>query len=127
MFDIGGAEFLMIGLAVLLLFGPKKIPEVMHSIGKGIRYFRKAQEDLKSQIRDISTEVEKQTNITNTVINESSSQIQIDTTIVESETQTISIRPAEGILARNVHIDEIQEDSTHISDPNPQKTLEQGE
>ena len=127
MFDIGGAEFLMIGLAILLLFGPKKIPEVMHSIGKGIRYFRKAQEDLKSQIRDISTEVEKQTNITNTIVSESPSQTQIDTTIVESETQTFSIRPAEGSLARNVHIEGIQEDSSQISDPNPQKTLEQGE
>ena len=99
----------------------------MHSIGKGIRYFRKAQEDLKSQIRDISTEVEKQTNITNTIVSESPSQSQIDTTIVESETQTFSIRPAEGSLARNVHIEEIQEDSSQISDPNPQKTLEQGE
>jgi len=127
MFDIGGAEFLMIGLAILLLFGPKKIPEVMHSIGKGIRYFRKAQEDLKSQIRDISTEVEKQTSISSTVISESPTQIHIDTTNVESETQVISIRPAEGSLARNAHFDEIQEDSTQISDPNPQKTLEQGE
>jgi hypothetical protein len=61
------------------------------------------------------------------VIHESSSQIHVDTTIVESETQTFSIRPAEGSLARNVHIDEIQEDTTHISDPNPQKTLEQGQ
>ncbi|MFM7157718.1 MAG: twin-arginine translocase TatA/TatE family subunit, partial [Bacteroidota bacterium] len=45
MFDIGGAEFLLIGLAILMLFGPKKIPEIMQAIGKGIRYFRQAQED----------------------------------------------------------------------------------
>ena len=45
-------------LAILLLFGPKKIPEVMQMFGKGMREFRKAQENLRQQIRDISTEVD---------------------------------------------------------------------
>ncbi|MBS1561820.1 MAG: twin-arginine translocase TatA/TatE family subunit [Bacteroidetes bacterium] len=56
MFDVGGGELLLILLAVLLLFGPKKIPEVAQMVGKGIRQFRKAQEDLTQQIRDISAE-----------------------------------------------------------------------
>lgn len=56
MFDVGGGELLLIMLAVLLLFGPKKIPEVAQMVGKGIRQFRKAQEDLTQQIRDISAE-----------------------------------------------------------------------
>jgi TatA/E family protein of Tat protein translocase len=55
-FDVGGGELLIILLAVLLLFGPKKIPEVAQMVGKGIRQFRKAQEDLTQQIRDISAE-----------------------------------------------------------------------
>jgi len=55
-FDVGGGELLLILLAVLLLFGPKKIPEVAQMVGKGIRQFRKAQEDLTQQIRDISAE-----------------------------------------------------------------------
>lgn len=56
MFDVGGGELILILLAVLLLFGPKKIPEVAQMVGKGIRQFRKAQEDLTQQIRDISAE-----------------------------------------------------------------------
>ena len=96
MFDIGGAEFLLIGLAILLLFGPKKIPEIMQAIGKGIRYFRKAQEDLKTQIRDISTEVEKQTNLTATIHETSSQGSDTVTEISADLTETITIKPAEG-------------------------------
>ncbi len=63
MFDVGGGELLLIFLAVLLLFGPKKIPEVMRSVGKGLRQFRQAQEGLKQQMRDLSADVEKMTNV----------------------------------------------------------------
>ena len=59
MFDVGGGELLLIFVVVLLLFGPKKIPEVMRSVGKGLRQFRQAQEDLKQQMRDLSADVEK--------------------------------------------------------------------
>ena len=57
MFDVGRGELLLILLVVVLMFGPKKIPEVAQQVGKGIRQFRKAQEDLKQQIRDISAEI----------------------------------------------------------------------
>lgn len=57
MFDVGGGELMLILLAILLLFGPKKIPEFAQMVGKGLRQFRKAQEDLTQQIRDISAEV----------------------------------------------------------------------
>lgn len=56
MFDVGGAEFLVIILAILLLFGPKSLPDFARQMGKGLRQFRKAQEDLTQQIRDISAD-----------------------------------------------------------------------
>lgn len=59
MFDIGGGEVLLILVVVLLMFGPKKIPEVMASVGKGIRQFRQAQDQLKQQLRDMSAEIEQ--------------------------------------------------------------------
>lgn len=125
MFDIGGAEFLMIGLAILLLFGPKKIPEVMRSVGKGIRYFRQAQEDFKTQIRDISTEVDKQTNFSGTISSAQSPDIHIEAH--STEKQTITLKPAEGSIARN-ESQNITEDSSEIAmNPNPQQSLEQGE
>lgn len=40
LFNLGGGEILLIALAVLLLFGGKKIPELMKGIGKGVKSFR---------------------------------------------------------------------------------------
>ena len=57
MFDFGGVELVLILLIILLLFSPKKLPELARSVGKGIRTMRKAQEDLTQQIRDISSDV----------------------------------------------------------------------
>ncbi len=56
MFDVGGAELIVIILAILLLFGPKSLPQFAQTLGKGLRQFRKAQEDLTQQIRDISAD-----------------------------------------------------------------------
>lgn len=38
--NIGGTEILLIVLLVLLLFGGKKIPELMKGVGKGVKSFR---------------------------------------------------------------------------------------
>lgn len=42
MFNLGVPEMLVIGIAALLLFGPKRLPELAKSLGKGIRDFKKA-------------------------------------------------------------------------------------
>ncbi len=42
MFNLGLPELLVIGAAGLLLFGPKRLPELGKSLGKGIRDFKKA-------------------------------------------------------------------------------------
>jgi sec-independent protein translocase protein TatA len=44
--SLGFGEILLILLAVLLLFGAKRIPEVMGSFGKGIRDFKRGMNDL---------------------------------------------------------------------------------
>ena len=50
---LGGTELILIVLVVLLLFGAKRIPELMKGLGKGIREFKEAsreiQEDLESE------------------------------------------------------------------------------
>ena len=58
MFDVGGGELLLIVLAVLVLFGPKKIPEVAAMIGKGMRKVRQAQDEFTQHMRDLSTDLE---------------------------------------------------------------------
>lgn len=56
--SLGFPEMLMIFVIALLVFGPKKLPELGQSLGKGIREFKKATEELKSnwedQVKDIS-------------------------------------------------------------------------
>ncbi|HNV98480.1 MAG TPA: twin-arginine translocase TatA/TatE family subunit [Chitinophagales bacterium] len=47
-----GMEWVIIILAILLLFGGKKIPELMRGIGKGIREFNDAKNNVSREIRD---------------------------------------------------------------------------
>lgn len=41
---LGGPEMIIVAVAVLLLFGGKKIPELMKGLGKGIKEFKAGQE-----------------------------------------------------------------------------------
>ena len=47
---ISGQEIVILGLAVLILFGSKKIPEMARGLGKGMREFRKAADDIKREL-----------------------------------------------------------------------------
>lgn len=57
----GGTEWLLIVLAVLILFGGRKIPEFMRGIGRGIREFNDAKSNVKKEIEEGMSEKEKQT------------------------------------------------------------------
>lgn len=46
----GGSEWIIIALAVLVLFGGKKIPEFMRGLGKGMREFKDAKDNIKSEL-----------------------------------------------------------------------------
>lgn len=48
--SFGGMEWVVIILAVLLLFGAKKIPELARGLGQGINEFRRASNDIKNEI-----------------------------------------------------------------------------
>jgi sec-independent protein translocase protein TatA len=56
---ISGQEIIFVLLAVLILFGSKKIPEFAKGLGKGMREFRKATEDIKKEINESSKEIRK--------------------------------------------------------------------
>ncbi len=47
---LGGWEMLIIFLVVLLLFGGRKIPELMRGLGKGIHSFRKGMQEAKDEM-----------------------------------------------------------------------------
>lgn len=50
--NLGTGEIIIIALVVLLLFGGKKIPELMRGIGKGVRSFKDGMNDIEKQINE---------------------------------------------------------------------------
>jgi len=50
--NVGGGEILLILLVILIFFGPKKIPELAQSLGKGLRKFNDAKAGFESQVKE---------------------------------------------------------------------------
>lgn len=54
--NLGTMEIILIVVVVLLLFGGKKIPELMHGIGKGVRSFKKGMKEVDEEVKQDSKE-----------------------------------------------------------------------
>jgi len=54
-----GSEWIIILIVVLLLFGGKKIPELMKGLGKGIRSFKEGVNEVSNEINKIDEEDKK--------------------------------------------------------------------
>ncbi len=65
LFNIGGGEIALIALVVLLLFGGKKIPELMRSIGKGIKSFKDGVNSIEKDINGIEKDIDNSINKNN--------------------------------------------------------------
>jgi sec-independent protein translocase protein TatB len=52
MFGIGGPELLIICVVALIVIGPKKLPDLMRSMGKGLAEFKRVSNDVKSTLDD---------------------------------------------------------------------------
>lgn len=59
--SIGGFEWVIIILVVLLLFGAKRIPDLARGLGQGIKEFRKASDDIKKEIDKGKRDIEEST------------------------------------------------------------------
>ena len=55
---IQGWEWIIIGLVVLLLFGGKKIPELMRGLGKGMKSFKQGMKDVEDDVQEIRKELD---------------------------------------------------------------------
>ena len=51
MFGFGMQEILVIGLIILLLFGGKKIPELMKGLGKGVKSFKEGMNEVTEEVK----------------------------------------------------------------------------
>lgn len=56
--NLGMGEIVIIALIILLLFGGKKIPELMKGLGKGVKSFKDGMSDVEKQISDIEKDIE---------------------------------------------------------------------
>jgi sec-independent protein translocase protein TatA len=54
--SLGPAEILVVLVIALLVFGPNKMPEIARQVGKGMREFKRVQQHLKSELRDVVSE-----------------------------------------------------------------------
>jgi len=61
MFGLGSQEIILVLLVILVLFGAKKIPDMMAGLGKGIREFKKATRDVQDEITKEPEEKDKTT------------------------------------------------------------------
>jgi sec-independent protein translocase protein TatA len=50
--NLGATELILIAAVVLLFFGAKKIPELMGGLGKGIREFKKASQEIQDGVEN---------------------------------------------------------------------------
>lgn len=55
--NLGTGEILIIALIVLLLFGGKKIPELMRGLGKGVKSFKDGMSDVEKEMKDVDNQI----------------------------------------------------------------------
>ena len=56
--SLGFWEIVLIVLVVILLFGGKKIPELMRGLGKGVKSFKEGMKDVEDDVKDIKKDIE---------------------------------------------------------------------
>lgn len=56
--SLGFWEILLIVLVVILLFGGKKIPELMRGLGKGVKNFKEGMKDVEDEVKEIKKDIE---------------------------------------------------------------------
>jgi len=78
---LSGGELVLVFLVFLLLFGSNKIPEVAKGLGKGLREFKRATDDIKREINQSTEGISKE-------INESVSGIRKNITDITSDIST---------------------------------------
>lgn len=61
MFGLGTPEIILIAIVILVLFGAKKIPDLMQGLGKGIKEFKKASSDIEKDLTSTDDKDKKKT------------------------------------------------------------------
>lgn len=57
--NLGTGEIVLLGLLIVLLFGGKKIPELMKGLGKGVKSFKDGMNEAETEIKKAKEDIEK--------------------------------------------------------------------
>jgi sec-independent protein translocase protein TatA len=76
MFGLGANEIILIVILVLLMFGGKKIPELMRGLGKGVREFNDAKTNVRKEIEEGIAEKDHTVTTTSTTATTAPTQTQ---------------------------------------------------
>ena len=60
MFGLGWGEIVLIVLVILLLFGGKKIPELMRGLGKGVKNFKDGMKGVEDEANNVNKDIESE-------------------------------------------------------------------
>ena len=60
MFNLGTGEIIAIVLVILLLFGGRKIPELMRGLGKGVKSFKQGMNEMEDELKKPLEELDKE-------------------------------------------------------------------
>jgi sec-independent protein translocase protein TatA len=92
--SIGMPELILIFVVALLVFGPKKLPELGKSLGRGLAEFKRASEDLKKTIEDEIEHGKQETDEVKQQVSE------VRNTVASLATPPEAPRPAEPSVPR---------------------------
>lgn len=57
--NVGAGEIIIVALVILLIFGGKKIPELMKGLGKGVKSFKEGMNEVESKIEEVNSDIKK--------------------------------------------------------------------
>lgn len=57
--NVGAGEIIIVALVILLIFGGKKIPELMKGLGKGVKSFKEGMNEVENKIEEVNSDVKK--------------------------------------------------------------------
>jgi TatA/E family protein of Tat protein translocase len=100
--SLGGGELMLVFLVFLLLFGANKIPEMAKGLGKGLKEFKKATDDIKRELSESTGGLTQE--ITNTTSDIRRNISEITTNITQDiKTQTEEVKKDATEMAKDMN------------------------
>ncbi len=101
MFDVGGGELILIVLAILVLFGPERMPEIARMMKKGMAKVRQAQVEFQNQLEeiqdglDLENEIKQPFKVSPIVIDDYRKALEGDDSALAVGNETEEVLPAQ--------------------------------